>query len=48
MDAMIFLFVHRTFWWIGKVQCAFQFRELYLNGIMHDGLVVGPPDLECA
>jgi hypothetical protein len=48
MDAMMFSCMHRTFWWISKVQCAFQFRELCLSGFMHDGLAVGPPGLECA
>jgi hypothetical protein len=48
MDAMIFLFVHRTFWWIGKVQCTFQSRELCSSGFVHDGLAVGLRDLECA
>jgi hypothetical protein len=48
MDAMIFSFVHRTFWWVGKVQCAFQSRKLCPSAFMHNGLAVGLPDLECA
>jgi hypothetical protein len=48
MDAIIFSFVHRTFLWVGKVQYAFQSRELCPSAFMHDGLVVGLPNLECA
>jgi hypothetical protein len=47
MDAMTFLFVHITFWWVIKMQCAFQSRELCPSAFMQDGLAVDPSDLEC-
>jgi hypothetical protein len=45
---MIFSFEYRNFWWVSKVQWAFQSRELYPSVFVHDGLAVGPLDLECA
>jgi hypothetical protein len=47
MDAMVFSFVHRNLWWIGKVQCAFQSWELCSSAINIDSMASGLWNLEC-
>jgi hypothetical protein len=36
MDAKVFLFEHRNLWWVGKVQCTLQSRDLYQSAIGTD------------
>jgi hypothetical protein len=47
MDATVFSFEHRNLWWVGKVQCTFQSRELYPSAVGTDGMALALRNLEC-